>query len=66
MNTLGTSRVGEAYAHGTTEISGGKKPKVVKWKCAACGYEHESKEAWETCPLCFAKQGMVMLHLKDE
>ncbi len=43
-----------------------KKPKAVKWKCAACGFEHESKEAWETCPLCFAKQGMVMLQLKDE
>ena len=52
-----------------TQVKNGtlyKKPKVVKWKCAACGYEHESKEAWETCPLCYAKQGMVMLQLKDE
>ena len=43
-----------------------KKQKPVKWKCVACGYEHESTEAWETCPLCFASQGMVMLQLKDE
>ena len=43
-----------------------KKPKVVKWKCAACGYEHTSEEAWKVCPLCLAPQGMVMLKLKDE
>ena len=43
-----------------------KKPKPVKWKCAACGYEHTSEEAWKVCPLCLAPQGMVMLKLKDE
>ena len=43
-----------------------KKTTPVKWKCVACGFEHESEEAWKVCPLCFAKQGMVMLHLKDE
>lgn len=43
-----------------------KKKKPVKWKCMACGYEHESEEAWQTCPLCFANRGMVMLQLKDE
>ena len=43
-----------------------KKEKPVKWKCVACGYEHEATDAWQTCPLCFATQGMVMLHLKDE
>ena len=43
-----------------------KKSAPVKWKCAACGYEHVGLEAWKTCPLCFASQGMVMLHLSDE
>lgn len=42
-----------------------KKPKAVKWKCAGCGYEAEGKEAWDTCPLCKAKQGFVMLKLQD-
>ena len=42
-----------------------KKPQKVKWKCADCGYEAYSKEAWEQCPLCKAKQGSVMLHLED-
>ena len=43
-----------------------KKSKPVKWKCAACGYEPTSEEAWKVCPLCLAPQGMVMLKLKDE
>lgn len=43
-----------------------KKPKAVKWKCADCGYEETSKQAWEECPLCKAKQGSVMLKLSDE
>ena len=43
-----------------------KKDKVVKWKCRDCGYEAESKEAWEECPLCKAKQGSVMLKVKSE
>ena len=42
-----------------------KQPKAVKWKCAGCGYEAEGKEAWDTCPLCKAKQGFVMLKLQD-
>ena len=42
-----------------------KKPTVVKWKCSGCGYEATSKEAWEVCPLCYAKQGFVMLKLND-
>lgn len=52
-----------------TQLSQGtlyKKPKPVKWKCSACGYEHTSEEAWKVCPLCFAPQGMVMLKLKNE
>ena len=43
-----------------------KKSKAVKWKCGDCGYEATSKSAWETCPLCQAKQGSVMLILEDE
>ncbi len=43
-----------------------KKPKAVKWKCADCGYESTQKEAWETCPLCQAKQGSVMLIFEEE
>lgn len=42
-----------------------KKEKPVKWKCAGCGYEAESKEAWDMCPLCKAKQGFTMLKLND-
>lgn len=43
-----------------------KKNKKVKWKCSACGYEHESEEAWQTCPLCSAKQGQVMLKVASD
>lgn len=43
-----------------------KKPNPVKWKCQSCGYEHESKEAWQKCPLCQAPQGYVMLKINDE
>ena len=38
-----------------------KKKKKVKWKCSECGYEAEGFEPWDTCPLCKAKQGSVML-----
>lgn len=43
-----------------------KKTKPVKWKCADCGYEQTSKEAWKECPLCKAKQGSIMLKIEDE
>ena len=42
-----------------------KKKETVKWKCADCGYEATSKEAWKECPLCKAKQGSVMLIIED-
>ncbi len=42
-----------------------KKPTVVKWKCADCGYEMEGKEAFKECPLCQAKQGSIMLKIED-
>lgn len=41
------------------------RPQPVKWKCADCGYEATSKEAFKVCPLCQAKQGAVMLKLND-
>lgn len=40
-----------------------KRDKPVVWKCSACGYESESAEAWEKCPLCNAPQGSVLLSL---
>lgn len=42
-----------------------KRKVPVKWKCSGCGYEATAKEAWDSCPLCEAKQGFVMLHLSD-
>lgn len=42
-----------------------KKPFEVVWKCSGCGHEYTGKEAWQTCPLCMAKQGFVLLHLKS-
>lgn len=42
-----------------------KKSKAVKWKCADCGYEEVSKEAFKVCPLCLAKQGSVLLKLDN-
>lgn len=50
------------------QLKGGtlyKKKTKVKWKCSACGYEAESDEAWEKCPLCNAEQGAVMLKIND-
>lgn len=43
-----------------------KKPKATKWKCSGCGYEAESKEAWDKCPLCQAEQGFVMLEVANK
>ncbi len=40
-----------------------KKTQKMRWKCADCGYEEFSKEAWQECPLCKAKQGSCLLHL---
>ena len=42
-----------------------KKDKKVKWKCSACGHEATDYEAWKVCPVCNAKQGAVMLKLKN-
>lgn len=35
-----------------------KKDSETIWYCPACGYFEVGKEAWETCPLCEAKQGV--------
>ena len=40
-----------------------KKKKEVVWTCSACGHMGVGKEAWDTCPLCGAKQGTVCLKL---
>lgn len=29
------------------------------WVCASCGFATTAKQAWDTCPLCLAKQGYV-------
>lgn len=42
-----------------------KKDKKVKWKCADCGYEATSEEAWDECPLCKATRGSVLLKIED-
>lgn len=38
-----------------------KSDAEVIWKCPDCGYEAVSKEAFQTCPVCQAKQGVVRL-----
>lgn len=35
------------------------KDKVV-WICSNCGHRHESKQAWDFCPLCNYPQGYVI------
>ena len=41
------------------------KDEPVKWKCGSCGYEATAKSAWKCCPLCQAKQGVVLLKIND-
>ena len=43
-----------------------KKESPTRWACADCGYQAISKEAWEECPLCKAKQGAVLLKLTQD
>ena len=38
-----------------------KSDAPVIWKCPDCGYEASSKEAFQTCPVCQAKQGVVRI-----
>lgn len=40
-----------------------KKDKPTTWVCSACGYSHTGTQAFDTCPLCKAKQGVVEIKL---
>ena len=42
-----------------------KRAKEVALICPACGYVSFAKEAWQTCPLCQAKQGYCSLVLTE-
>lgn len=42
-----------------------KSDNPTTWVCSACGYTATSKEGWTECPLCKAKQGAILLHLKS-
>jgi len=37
-----------------------------RWVCPNCGYVFENKEAWETCPLCEAEQGVCQVVIPEE
>ena len=39
-----------------------EREEPVTWRCSACGYETESREAFEQCPLCQAKRGSIDLY----
>ncbi len=41
------------------------KKSAVTWTCDGCGYSQKGKTAFETCPLCQAKQGVVRLQPED-
>lgn len=43
-----------------------QKAKQVAWICPSCGYVSYDKKAWQTCPLCQAKQGYCSLILPEE
>ena len=43
-----------------------KKKSEQAWICPNCGYVHYDKEAWETCPLCQAKQGVCQVIIPEE
>lgn len=42
-----------------------KKDKVVKWKCANCGYVHEGTEAPKLCPACKHPQSYYELWVEN-
>jgi len=42
-----------------------KKDKVVKWKCANCGYVHEGAEAPKMCPACKHPQAYYELWVEN-
>ena len=42
-----------------------KRDRVVKWKCANCGYVHEGTEAPEVCPACLHPQSYYELWVEN-
>ena len=40
-----------------------KRDKPTLWICSECGYRAVTKEAWQVCPLCKAKQGFAEIPL---
>lgn len=42
-----------------------KKDKSITWTCPACGYQETGKQAWDECPLCKAKQGVVAINTAE-
>ena len=40
-----------------------KRDKPTLWICSECGYRATTREAWQVCPLCKAKQGFVEIPL---
>lgn len=51
----------EAMKNGTLY----NKKSAVSWTCGGCSYSETGKKAFETCPLCQAKQGVVCLQPED-
>lgn len=43
-----------------------KKNTKQMWVCPNCGYISFDKEAWETCPLCEAEQGVCQVIIPEE
>lgn len=43
-----------------------KKDIKKMWICPNCGYISFEQEAWETCPLCQAKQGVCQVQVPEE
>ena len=40
-----------------------KRDKPTLWVCSECGYRVTTREAWQICPLCKAKRGLVQIPL---
>ena len=43
-----------------------KKDIKKMWICPNCGYVSFDEEAWETCPLCEAEQGVCQVQIPEE
>lgn len=39
-----------------------KRPQATLWTCSNCGHEQESKEGWQTCPVCQYPQGYIQFN----